>query len=46
MIALTGGAKLVIVNLEPTSYDRVAAVTVQTKLGEFAQRALAAFIEP
>jgi NAD-dependent deacetylase len=45
MIALRGGAKLVIVNLEATGYDGVAAVTVQAKLGEFAQRALAAFME-
>jgi NAD-dependent deacetylase len=44
MIALGSGAKLVIVNLEGTSYDSAAAVTVQAKLGEFAQRALAAFM--
>jgi NAD-dependent deacetylase len=44
MIALSGGAQLIIVNLEGTSYDGMAAVTVQAKLGEFAKRALAAFI--
>ena len=43
MIALSGGAQLVIVNLEGTSYDGVAAVTVQARLGEFAKKALAAF---
>ena len=43
-IALASGAKLVIVNLEATSCDGVAAVAVQAKLGEFAQRALAAFM--
>jgi NAD-dependent deacetylase len=43
LIALSGGAQLIIVNLEGTSYDRMAAVTVQAKLGEFAMRALAAF---
>jgi NAD-dependent deacetylase len=45
MIALSSGAKLAIVNLEATSYDRVAAVTVQSKLGEFARSALAAFMD-
>jgi NAD-dependent deacetylase len=44
MIALSSGARLAIVNLERTSYDEVAAVTVQAKLGEFAQRAFAAFM--
>jgi NAD-dependent deacetylase len=43
-IALASGAKLAIVNLDATGYDGVAAVVVQAKLGEFAQRALAAFI--
>jgi NAD-dependent deacetylase len=44
MIALSAGAQLVIVNLEGTSYDGVAAVTVQARLGEFAQRTLAALM--
>jgi NAD-dependent deacetylase len=44
MIALAGGAKLVIVNLEKTGYDGMAAVIVQGKLGEFAKAALAAFL--
>jgi NAD-dependent deacetylase len=44
MIAVGCGAKLVIVNLEATSYDRVAAVTVHAKLGEFAQRAFDALM--
>jgi|WetSurMetagenome_2_1015567.scaffolds.fasta_scaffold35411_3 NAD-dependent deacetylase len=44
MIALSGGARLVIVNLGETSYDGMATVTVQAKLGEFAKRALAAFM--
>jgi NAD-dependent deacetylase len=43
MIALAGGAPLVIVNLERTSYDSLAAVTVQGRLGEFAKAALASF---
>jgi NAD-dependent deacetylase len=44
MIALAGGARLAIVNLERTGYDAMAAVTVQCKLGEFAKTALAAFM--
>jgi NAD-dependent deacetylase len=44
MIALAGGAPLVIVNLEPTSFDGIATVTVQGRLGEFAMAALDAFI--
>jgi NAD-dependent deacetylase len=44
-IALASGAKLVIVNLEATGYDGVAAVSVQARLGEFAQKTLAALIE-
>jgi NAD-dependent deacetylase len=45
MIAVTCGARLVIVNLEPTGYDHLATVTIRRRLGEFAQLALAAFIE-
>jgi NAD-dependent deacetylase len=44
MIALANGAPLVIVNLEQTSYDSVATVTVHSKLGDFAKAALAAFM--
>jgi len=44
MIALSGGASLVIVNLEPTAYDAVATVNVRAKLGDFAQAALAALL--
>jgi NAD-dependent deacetylase len=44
MMALAAGAKLVIVNLERTGYDRMAAVKVRAKLGEFAKTALAAFM--
>ncbi len=43
MIAVAGGAPLVIVNLEATGYDSLAAVTVPCRLGEFAKTALAAF---
>jgi len=43
MMALSGGAQLVIINLGGTSYDGVAAVAVQAKLGEFAQAAFDAF---
>lgn len=45
MIAVTKGARLLIVNLEPTGYDRMATLTIRAKLGEFAQRALAAFLQ-
>jgi NAD-dependent deacetylase len=44
MIALTNGASLVIVNLEPTSFDVMATVNVRARLGEFAKAALAAFM--
>jgi NAD-dependent SIR2 family protein deacetylase len=45
-IALSGGAGLVIVNLEETGYDRRASVVVRGKLGEFSKAALAAFSNP
>jgi NAD-dependent deacetylase len=44
MVALDNGARLVIVNLEPTNYDHMADVMIQEKLGEFAKHALATFI--
>jgi NAD-dependent deacetylase len=44
MIAVENGARLVIVNLEPTCYDHMADVMIQGKLGEFAQYALATFM--
>jgi NAD-dependent deacetylase len=44
LIALSGGAALVIVNMEGTAYDAMAKVVVRGKLGDFAGRALAAFI--
>jgi NAD-dependent deacetylase len=44
MIAVDNGARLVIVNLEPTYYDHMAEVMIQGKLGEFAKYALATFI--
>ena len=43
MIAISSGAPLVIVNLEPTAYDSMATVAIRAKLGEFAKAALAAF---
>ncbi len=43
MIAYENGAKLVIVNLGETGCDHMAAVTIQGKLGEFAEAVLAAF---
>jgi len=42
MIAYENGAQLVIVNLGSTSYDHLAAVTIQQQLGEFAEKVLAA----
>jgi NAD-dependent deacetylase len=42
MIAVSRGAPLVIVNLEPTAFDAMATVNVRAKLGEFARAALAA----
>jgi len=44
MIAVENGAQLVIVNLQETGYDSIAAVVVPSNLGEFATRALATFI--
>lgn len=44
LIAVSSGASLVIVNMEETAYDGMAKVIVRGKLGEFAKRALAAFI--
>jgi NAD-dependent deacetylase len=43
MIAISGGAPLIIVNLEPTTYDRLAAVAVRARLGDFAKAVFAAF---
>jgi NAD-dependent deacetylase len=43
MIAISSGAPLVIVNLEPTAYDRMATVALRARLGDFAKAALAAF---
>jgi NAD-dependent deacetylase len=43
MIAVTNGARLLIVNMEPTGYDHMATLAIRCKLGEFAQLALAAF---
>lgn len=43
LIAASSGAALVIVNLEETSYDRMARVVVRGRLGEFAKSAYAAF---
>ena len=40
MTVLAGGAKLVIVNMEPISHDSLTAVTVHGKLGDFARLAL------
>ena len=40
MIAIAGGAKLVIVNMEPTGHDSLAAVTIHGKLGDFARFAM------
>jgi NAD-dependent deacetylase len=42
MIALSGGAPLVIINLEATAFDRLASIVVREKLGEFAKSAFAA----
>ena len=44
MLALEHRARLVIVNLEPTSYDRMATVAIRGRLGDFAKAALAAFM--
>ena len=43
MMALSNGAPLVIVNLEPTAYDRLATLAIRSRLGDFAKAALAAF---
>jgi NAD-dependent deacetylase len=45
MIAVSSGIPLVIVNMEPTSYDSMAAVTVRARLGDFARVALDAFTQ-
>lgn len=42
MMAVSRGTPLIIVNLEATSYDSMAAVNVRAKLGEFAKAVLAA----
>jgi NAD-dependent deacetylase len=44
MIAYENGARLVIVNLGETSYDNMAAVVIQSRLGDFAKTALATFL--
>jgi NAD-dependent deacetylase len=44
MVAVSNGAPLIIVNLEPTAYDNVATFVLRTKLGDFAKAALAAFL--
>ena len=46
MIALSGGAKLVIVNMEPTSHDSLATVAIHGKLGDFARIAMNTFEPP
>ena len=46
MIAIEGGAKLVIVNMEPTGHDSLATVTIHVKLGDFARFALKSFTIP
>jgi NAD-dependent deacetylase len=43
MIALEHGARLIIVNMQETPYDRTA-LTVRGRLGDFAKSALAAFM--
>ena len=43
MIAISSGARLVIVNREPTGYDTMATVVLRASLGDFAKAALAAF---
>jgi NAD-dependent deacetylase len=43
MIALERGARLIIVNMKETPYDRTA-LTVRGRLGDFAKSALAAFM--
>ncbi len=42
MIAYDSGARLIIVNLGETAYDHMAAVTIQGKLGDFAEAVFAA----
>lgn len=44
MMAVKKGAQLVIINLEPTDYDRLATVAIRDRLGDFSHQALAAFI--
>lgn len=46
MIALESDAKLVIVNLESTSYNNLATVAIQGRLGDFSKSALATFSNP
>lgn len=46
MMALTNGASLVIVNMEPTGYDAMATLVIRGKLGEFARLAMAALPSP
>jgi NAD-dependent deacetylase len=43
MIALENNARLVIVNLEPTSYDNLATVAIRGRLGDFCKAALCVF---
>ena len=46
MIAIESHAKLVIVNLESTSYDNLATIAIQGRLGDFSKSALATFSTP
>ena len=46
MIALESDAKLVIVNLESTSYNNLATIAIQGRLGDFSKSALATFSNP
>jgi NAD-dependent deacetylase len=43
MMAVKRGAQLIIVNLEPTDYDRLATVAIRGRLGDFSRQALDAF---
>jgi NAD-dependent deacetylase len=45
MMAIAGGAKLVIVNMEPTGHDSLAAAAIHGKLGDFARIAAARIFE-
>jgi NAD-dependent deacetylase len=45
MMAMSAGAAVIIVNLEPTPYDNLATVVLHSRLGEFAQTALDALAQ-